>query len=71
MIYKNINKCQISGSDNLELILSLGFIPLVNQMSKICSNLQEQIFLPAEIYYSPVSKLVQLVLSWLIKEKKI
>ena len=63
MIYKNINKCQISGSDNLELILSLGFIPLVNQMSKIDSNLQEQIFLPAEIYYSPVSKLVQLGLS--------
>tara|TARA_B100001123_G_C15256661_1_gene1004952 strand:- start:674 stop:1810 length:1137 start_codon:yes stop_codon:yes gene_type:complete len=32
-------------------------------MSKIDSNLQEQIFLPAEIYYSPVSKLVQLGLS--------
>ena len=60
MLYKNYNKCQISGSTDLELILSLGLIPLVNQMSKINSGLYEQTFFPAEIYYSPVSKLVQL-----------
>ena len=60
MFYKNFYKCQISGSTNLELILSLGLIPLVNQMSKIDFRPQEQIFFPAEIYYSPVSKLVQL-----------
>ena len=60
MSYKNYNECQISGSANLELILSLGLIPLVNQMSKIDSWPQEQIFYPTEIYFSPVSKLVQL-----------
>ena len=60
MSYKNCYECQISGSTNLELILSLGLIPLVNQMSKIDSRPQEQSFFPTEIYYSPVSKLVQL-----------
>ena len=60
MSYKNYYECQISGSTNLELILSLGLIPLVNQMSKINSRPKEQIFFPTEIYYSPVSKLVQL-----------
>ena len=60
MSYKNYYECQISGSTNLELILSLGLIPLVNQMSKINSRPKEQFFFPTEIYYSPVSKLVQL-----------
>ena len=35
MSYTKCNECQISGSANLELILSLGLIPLVNTMSKI------------------------------------
>ena len=35
MEYKNYYKCQISGSTDLKLILSLGLIPMVNQMSKI------------------------------------
>ena len=60
MSYKNYYECQISGSTNLELILSLGLIPLVNQMSRIDSRPQSQIFFPTEIYFSPVSKLVQL-----------
>ena len=60
MLYKYYNECQISGSNNLELILSLGLIPLVNQMSNIDSGPHEQIVFPTEIYYSPVSKLVQL-----------
>lgn len=60
MSFKNYYECQISGSTDLELVLSLGLIPLVNQMSKIGSRPQEQIFFPTEIYYSPVSKLVQL-----------
>ena len=60
MSYKNYYECQISGSTNLELILSLGLMPLVNQMSKINSRPKEQFFFPTEIYYSPVSKLVQL-----------
>ena len=63
MLYKNLYQCQISGSTNLELILSLGLIPLVNTMSKIDSRPEKQNFFPAEIYYSPVSKLVQLGIS--------
>ena len=42
------------------MILSLGLIPPVNQMTKIDQKPKEQIFFPTEIYYSPVSKLVQL-----------
>ena len=60
MSYKRIYKCHISGSENLEMILSLGLIPPVNQMTKIDQKPKEQIFFPTEIYYSPVSKLVQL-----------
>ena len=60
MNYKRIYKCHISGSENLEMILSLGLIPPVNQMTKIDQKPKEQIFFPTEIYYSPVSKLVQL-----------
>ena len=60
MSYKRIYKCHISGSGNLEMILSLGLIPPVNQMTKIDQKPKEQIFFPTEIYYSPVSKLVQL-----------
>ena len=60
MSYKRIYKCHISGSENLEMILSLGLIPPVNQMTKIDQQPKEQIFFPTEIYYSPVSKLVQL-----------
>ena len=60
MNYKRIYKCHISGSENLEMILSLGLIPPVNQMTKIDQKPKEQIFFPTEIYYSQVSKLVQL-----------
>ena len=60
MNYKKVNQCHISGSKNLEMILSLGLIPPVNQMSKIDQRPKEQLFFPTEIYYSPVSKLVQL-----------
>ena len=60
MTYKIIDRCQISGSKKLEMILSLGLIPPVNQMSKIDQRPKDQIFFPTEIYYSPISKLVQL-----------
>ena len=60
MNYKRVYKCHISGSENLKIILSLGLIPPVNQMTKIDQKPKEQIFFPTEIYYSPVSKLVQL-----------
>ena len=60
MKYKKINRCQISGSNQLEKILSLGLIPPVNQMSDLNSGPNDQIFFPTELYYSPKSKLVQL-----------
>ena len=50
MSYKNFYECQISGSTDLELILSLGLIPLVNQMSENDSRLSKQMFFPAEIF---------------------
>ena len=51
MNYKKNYKCQISGSPNLELVLSLGLIPPVNQMSKINNRPSEQLFFPTEIYF--------------------
>ena len=60
MKYKLIKSCQISGSKDLEKVLSLGLIPPVNQMSKVNYSPKDQIFFPTEIYYSPISKLVQL-----------
>ncbi len=60
MKFKRIKKCQISGSEDLKLILSLGLIPPVNQISKINNYPKDQIFFPTEIFYSPKSKLVQL-----------
>ena len=60
MNYKKIDRCHISNSKNLELILSLGSLPPVNQMFKIGQKSSEPLFFPTEIYYSPVSKLVQL-----------
>ena len=60
MNYKRINKCHISGDNQLEMILSLGLIPPVNQMSKITEMPRDQFFFLTEIFYSHVSKLVQL-----------
>ena len=60
MKYKKISRCQISNSNKLEKILSLGLIPPVNQMSHLNSSLNDQIFFPTELFYSPKSKLVQL-----------
>ena len=63
MKFKNIDKCNITGSKELSLILSLGLIPPVNQMFKINKRPKEQIFFPTELYYCPLSKLVQLGIS--------
>ncbi len=63
MKFKNIDKCNISGSKELKLILSLGLIPPVNQMFKINQKPREQVFFPTELYYCPLSKLVQLGIS--------
>ena len=58
--YKKINKCQISNSNKLDKILSLGLIPPVNQMSHLNSKLNNQTFFPTELFYCPKSRLVQL-----------
>ena len=60
MKYKKINKCQFSGSKNIEKILSLGMIPPVNQMFKIGEEHKKHDYFPTEIYFCPISKLVQL-----------
>ena len=57
---KTINKCQISGIKDLKTILSLGYLPAVNKLKKIGNLLSEDSFYPAELMFSPSSKLVQL-----------
>ncbi len=58
--FKYLKSCQISGSKKLKKILSLGNIPFVNDTHKINSNNFLTISAPLELYYCPVSKLVQL-----------
>ena len=57
---KTIDRCQVSGIKDLKTILSLGYLPPVNNFRKINSLNSEQIFYPADLMYSPSSKLVQL-----------
>jgi len=55
-----VDRCQISGSDNLESVLFLGYLPPVNQMHPIGQRPAEQPAYPAELLYCPDSHLVQL-----------
>ena len=55
---KTIDKCQISGAQDLKTVLSLGYLPPVNKLNKINSSLH--VFYPAELMFSPSSKLLQL-----------
>ena len=57
---KTINRCQISKKRDLIKILSLGYLPPVNNYHPINSIKNEEIFFPAELMYSKSSKLVQL-----------
>ena len=57
---KTIDRCQISGKKDLRTILSLGYLPPVNKLKKIDSQLSEDYFYPAELLFSASSKLVQL-----------
>ena len=57
---KTIDRCQISGIKDLKTILSLGYLPPVNKLKKINSTLSEDSFYPAELMFSPSSKLVQM-----------
>ena len=57
---KTIDRCQISGVQDLKTVLSLGYLPPVNKLNKINSPLHEDVFYPAELMFSPSSKLLQL-----------
>ncbi len=57
---KTIDRCQISKKKDLSKILSLGYLPAVNNYYSIKGNKNEEIFFPAELMYSKSSKLVQL-----------
>ena len=57
---KTIDRCQISGSKDLKSVLSLGYLPPVNKLKKINSLLLEDTFYPADLMFSPKSKLLQL-----------
>lgn len=57
---KTINRCQISKKKDLKKILSLGYLPPVNNYYSINKSKKEEVFFPAELVYSKSSKLVQL-----------
>lgn len=57
---KTINRCQISKKKDLIKILSLGYLPPVNNYRPIKTLNNEEIFFPTELMYSKSSKLVQL-----------
>lgn len=57
---KIITKCQFSKKKDLQTVLSLGFLPGVNQMRKINSNQNFEYFFPTNLVYSPSSELFQI-----------
>ena len=57
---KTIDRCQISGVQDLKTVLSLGYLPPVNKLNKINGLLREDVFYPTELMFSPSSKLIQL-----------
>ena len=57
---KTIIRCQISKKKDLVRILSLGYLPPVNDYIPVNSQKNEEIFFPTELMYSKSSKLVQL-----------
>jgi hypothetical protein len=57
---KTISKCQISGARDLRSIMFLGYFPPPTVMKKIGSKTNEEKLYPADLVYSPTSKLVQI-----------
>ena len=57
---KIIDQCQFSKKKDLKTILSLGYLPGVNQMHKIGSKNNYENFFPTNLVYSPSSKLFQI-----------
>ena len=57
---RTIKNCQISNARDLKSIIFLGYLPPVNKLKKINSQLSEDAFYPAELMFSSKSQLVQL-----------
>lgn len=57
---KTIDRCQISKKKDLKRIISLGYLPPVNNYHPRNSRRKEEIFFPADLMYSKSSTLVQL-----------
>lgn len=57
---KTINRCQISKKKDLTKILSLGYLPPVNNYYTINNPQNEEVFFLTDLVYSKSSKLVQL-----------
>ena len=55
-----VDRCQVSGSTDLQSILFLGYLPPVNTMVEIGTRPREETFYPAELLFCPESRLVQL-----------
>ena len=55
-----VDRCQICGSDNLDPVLFLGYLPPVNKMNLIGEKPHEQPSYPAQFLYCSTCHLVQL-----------
>ncbi len=55
-----ISKCQFSKKKDLKRILSLGYLPAVNQMHKVSGKKNFDFFFPTNLVYSRSSKLFQI-----------
>jgi hypothetical protein len=58
-----VEACQICGHDNLETVLSLGYMPPVNQMVPIGQVERQQPWFPTSLLHCPKCELVQLGLA--------
>ncbi|HYM33954.1 MAG TPA: class I SAM-dependent methyltransferase [Steroidobacteraceae bacterium] len=55
-----MENCQICGTAGLETVLSLGYMPPVNQMVPVGAVLRQQPWFPTNLLYCPQCELVQL-----------
>lgn len=58
-----VEQCQICGSDKLKTVLSLGYMPPVNQMVKTGTVPRQQPWFPTDLIYCKSCELVQLGLA--------
>lgn len=57
---RNVTRCQISQSANLQSVLFLGFVPPVNDMQPVGAEPVDRPMYPLELLYCPDSHLVQI-----------